>query len=168
MNGNMDVLLMRLNEASQRFAHEQLLGAVDAMEAVRDYLILEGVTARQMLPLAWLDNHLTQEKFGKPFYEELQLAGAAAAVDNLMSLGVKLSEACKKVAKASGGTLDADKLQNWRKNTRAASKNQPGVRDFYDQKRLALEWGVGGLKDRNDRTKFILQWVSLEFGVTIG
>jgi hypothetical protein len=164
----MDVLLMRLNEASQRFAHEQLLGAVDAMEAVRDYLLLEGITAKQMLPLAWLDNHLTQEKFGKPFYEEVQLATAAAAVDILMSLGVKLPEACKNAAKATGGALDADKLRNWRKNTRAASKNQPGVRHFYDQQREALEWAVGQLKDGNDAPKLILQMVSDRFGIKIG
>ena len=164
----MDVLLMRLNEASQRFAQEQLLGAVDAMEAVRDYLILEGATSKQMLPLAWLDNHLTQEKFGKSFYEEVQLAGAAAAVDNLMSLGVKLSDACKKVAKASGETLDAGKLQNWRKNTRAASKNQPGVRQYYDLQCDALEQAVGQLQDRNDATKLILNMVADRFGKTIG
>lgn len=164
----MDVLLARLDDASQRHAQEQMLGAIDAMEAVREYLILEGATAKQMLPIAWLDNHLTQQKFGKPFYEEVQLSTAAAAVDNLMSLGINLPDACKKVAKASGGTLDADKLQNWRKNTRAASKNQPGVRHYYDLQCAALEQAVGQLQDRNDATKLILNMVADRFGIAIG
>jgi len=164
----MDVLLLRLNDASQRFAQEQLLGAVDAMEAVRDYLTLQGATAKQMLPLAWLDYHLTQQKFGKPFYEEVQLAAAAAAVDNLMSLDVKLSDACKQVAKASGGALTAEKLKNWRKNTRAASKNQPGVRHFYDEQRQALQLAIAQLHDKTDATKLVFEFVAVRFGVTIG
>jgi hypothetical protein len=160
----MAALLNRLEAARKQHVQEQMPGAVAAIMALLDFLKAEGATPGQCLPLAWLANDLTSTTIGKPMFEAGQWAIAAAAVDVLKLTGMAVPEACRRVARSTGGALDGKQLADWRKNVRG-KKARPDAVDHYHHavRELTAYLNSVGL-DKNRWERPLLAMVADTFG----
>ena len=122
MGPEVEYLRHRLEKALQVFKDtDGRLGSADAIIAVCDFLGVIGIEPQLRVPLQSLVggmvDGLTRDA-RKPILESLQWAKAAAAIDILKGADMDLKAAAKAISKATGGTVEAGQLIEFRKNIR--------------------------------------------------
>lgn len=126
-------LVQNLKGALEVFRNDQSSGSRLALTAVIEFLRKIDVEPELRNPLYTLLGELEDKNKGdsrKPIKKSLDQAFAAATVDLLMDAGEDLDSALDKVAKATGETLDHDKLKEIRRNLRR-SRSRGEARGLY-------------------------------------
>ncbi len=164
---SVETLRADLEDAAAKFADNEVLGALQSLHAVTEFLKRENMKPRGvMVPLIWVSDKITSEHLnlpGKTPFEAAQLGCAAATVDILKENGMTIDGACRAVAGKTAGKYSAAQVRDFRKTIGRGTANQDAI-EFYHHHKKDARKRLEGASDRELIKKAVLAGVANLFG----